>query len=32
VQVNVRTGRPLAKSTLLSILSDLKAFLFWLAD
>jgi integrase/recombinase XerD len=31
-QTNVRTGKLLAKSTLLSILSDLKAFFFWLAD
>lgn len=31
-QTNVRTGKPLAKSTLLSILAQLKAFFFWLAD
>ena len=30
-QLNVRTGKLLAKSTLLSILSDLKAFFTWLA-
>jgi len=30
-QLNARTGKPLAKSTLLSILSDLKAFFRWLA-
>ena len=30
-QTNVRTGKPLAKSTLLSILAALTAFFFWLA-
>src|SRR4051812_8041786 len=30
-QLNARTGKPLAKSTLLSILSALKAFFTWLA-
>jgi len=30
-QLNARTGKPLAKSTLLSVLSDLKAFFAWLA-
>ena len=30
-QLNARTGKPLAKSTLLSIMSDLKAFFTWLA-
>lgn len=31
-QLNARTGKPLSKSTLLSILSDLKAFFVWLAS
>jgi integrase len=31
-QTNVRTGKPLAKSTLRSILAALEAFFFWLAD
>src|SRR5450755_1014635 len=31
-QTNVRTGKLLSKSTLLSTLAALKAFFFWLAD
>jgi hypothetical protein len=31
-QTNVRTRKPLSKSTLLSTLASLKAFFFWLAD